>query len=153
MTKLIHNARRARIELKDGRKVVATLPTTLPAATLEGILAAADLELAQDELLASLQAAIDEASRRKGSVVPDDYRHRYGVDQNCGDDVAKRLTAKVTTPNGVDIEACREVAAANGKADRFDTWMAKDLNPGMIRMNLGNVLRGMARRGEKVQGL
>lgn len=156
MLKLTYSARHARVEAKDGRKVVASLPTTLSEATLAGILAG--LEPTEDDtadtLLALVQAAIDEATRRKGSVVPDDYRVRYGVDQSCGDEVAKRLTARVTDPQtGVDLEACREIAAANGKEDRFDAWVAKGLNPGMVRMNLGNVLRGMARRGEVVVGL
>lgn len=158
MTKLIYNARHARVEAKDGRKVVATLPTTLPEATLAGILAGLEPEVEDgrhtpEELLALVAEAIAEATRRKGSVVPEDYRLRYGADQSCGDAVAKALTAKVTTPNGVDLEACRDIAEANGKGDRFDAWVAKGLNPGMVRMNLGNVLRGMARRGEAVVGL
>lgn len=156
MLKIVYNARHARVEAKDGRKVVASLPTTLPEATLEGILAG----LAEpnegdtaEALLALVEKAIAEATRRKGSVVPEDYRLRYGADQSCGDEVAKALTAKVTTANGVDLEACRDIAEANGKGDRFDAWVAKGLNPGMVRMNLGNVLRGMARRGEAVVGL
>lgn len=153
--KTIYNARHTRVEVKDGRKVVGQLTTTLPEATLEGILAGLDPELTDPEaILAAVQAAIDEATRRKGSVVPDDYRYRYGADQNCGDAVAKALTAKVTHPrDGVDLDACREIAGANGVEDRFDGWMAKGLNPGMVRMNLGNVLRGKARRGEPVLGL
>lgn len=142
------------ILVKDGRKVAGKVPTSLTAAALAGVIAGADVELPLDELVAALEAAVAEAAKRKASVVPDDYRYRYGVDQNCGDTVATRLTAKVTDPKtGVNLEACREVAAANGIEDRFDVWLDRQLNPGMVRMNLGNVLRGMVRRGEEVLGL
>ena len=141
------------IRIMDGRKLAAKIDTTLNPSKLEGIVAGADMELPLDELIAAIEAAVAEAAKRKGSVVPDDYRYRYGVDQNCGDAVALALTAKVTTPAGVDVEACREVAEANGVGDRFDVWMVKGLNPGMIRMNLGNVLRGKVRRDEPVMGL
>lgn len=155
MTKLIYNARHTRVEAKEGRKVLGTLPTKLPAPVVEGILAAIDTEEQDHEaLLALVAAALDEATRRKGSIVPDCYRHQYGVDQNCGDDVALRLTAKVTDPvTGVNLEACREVAAANGIEAKFDVWMERKLNPGMVRMNLGNVLRGKVRREEEILGL
>lgn len=151
--KLIYNAKLTRIEAKAGRKVVWHLPTgTLPAATCEGLIEGADPEAA--DLQDLLAAAIASAQAAKKSVIPDEYRYRYGADQNCGDEVAKRLTALVTDPQtGVDVAKCAEIAAANGIADRFDGWQAKDLNPGMLRMNLGNVLRGMARRGVEVQGL
>lgn len=153
--KTIFNSKLNRVEVKDGRKVVASLATTLTEATLNGIIAGLDPEVTDPEaILVLVQSAIDEATRRKGSVIPDDYRYRYGADQNCGDAVAKALTDKVTDPKtGVDLEACRSIAAINGVEDRFDVWMDKDLNPGMVRMNLGNVLRGMARRGEPVMGL
>ena len=154
MTKIIHNTKQARIEIKDGRKVLASISTVLPPAVVAGILAGLDPEADQEATLATLAAAIEEASRRKGSVVPNEYRYQYGVDQSCGDDVAKALTAKVTDPKtGVDLEACRVVAGANGVEDKFDAWLDKGLNPGMVRMNLGNVLRGKARRGEPVVGL
>lgn len=156
MTKLILNAKLARLEVKDGRKVVATVATTLTPIALEGLLAATNPDDFEDTaaLVTHLEATLAELAARKGSVVPDEYRYRYGVDQNCGDDVAKRLTAKVTDPKtGVDLEACRAVAGANGIEDRFDVWLHKGLNPGMVRMNLGNVLRGKARKGEEVLGL
>lgn len=151
--KLIYNAKLARVEAKEGRKVLWSVGTGhLPEATVQGILDGADPEAA--DLQVALLAAVEAALARKGSVVPDEYRYRYGADQNCGDDVAKKLTAAVTHPEtGVDVDKCAEIAAANGVGDRFDGWLAKDLNPGMLRMNLGNVLRGKARRGEEVVGL
>jgi hypothetical protein len=141
------------IRILEGRKVITRLATTLTLATAQGIAAAADGDLPHDDLAAVLLKAIDEAAARRGSVIPDGYRHQYGVDQNCGDRIAKALTAKVTTAEGVDLNACREIAGDNEVEDKFDRWMAKGLNPGMIRMNLGNVLRGKARRGEEVIGL
>lgn len=156
MIKTIFNARHARVEFKDGRKVLAHVATTLPEAALEGLLAGlGEHEVAAvDAAVAEVEAALAELAKRKGSVVPEDYRVRYGAEQSCGDAVARALTDKVTDPKtGVDLEACREVAEVNGKGDKFDTWVAKGLNPGMVRMNLGNVLRGMARRGEPVLGL
>ena len=85
-------------------------------------------------------------SQVKASVVPDSYKARYGADQNCGDDVAERLKGNdpflVATDNGIDANAKWGVGRLSlGK---------KPLNNGMIRMNLGNVLRGRIKRGEYV---
>ena len=81
-----------------------------------------------------------------GSVVPDSYKIAYGKDQNCGDDIAELLqgedVASVASANGIDAEdKWGEGRRAHGKAP---------LNPGMVRMNLGNVLRGRVKRGEYV---
>ena len=43
----------------------------------------------------------------------------------------------------------KKIARDNGVLDRFEGW-TESLNPGQVRLNLGNVLRGMARRGEEV---
>lgn len=70
------------------------------------------------------------------SVVPDSFKQKYGPEQNCGDDIAATLAeldvAIVARQNGIDLSR----------------WEGK--NPGMVRMNLGNVLRGRVRRGEYV---
>lgn len=153
MTKTIYNARHARIEAKDGRKVLWSVPTgNLSEAVVQGILDALhpEIEDGHEDLISLITEAVAEAAKRKGSVIPDDYRVLYGADQNCGDAMAKALTAKTTTDAGVDLEACEAIASANGIADRFDQWVAKGLNNGMVRMNLGNVLRGKLRRGEEV---
>ena len=81
-----------------------------------------------------------------GSVVPDSYKIRYGSDQNCGDDIADLLKGEdvhgVAAANGIDAEAkWGEGRRITGKSP---------LNPGMVRMNLGNVLRGRVKRGEYV---
>ena len=81
-----------------------------------------------------------------GSVVPDSYKIAYGPEQSCGDEIADLL-------KGEDVHA---VAKANG-IDADDKWGEgrrahgkSPLNPGMVRMNLGNVLRGRVKRGEYV---
>jgi hypothetical protein len=150
--KIVRKANTSNVQVKDGRKVAATIETTLPDKVIDGLIAGMDTtDLDLDGILAALQSAIDAAAAKRGSVVPDEYRYKYGADQNCGDDVAKRLTAAVTGPDGVDLTEARKIAALNGVEDRFDGWMAKDLNPGMVRMNLGNVLRGLARKEQEVR--
>lgn len=75
----------------------------------------------------------------KRSVVPDSYKTRYRQEtgeDNCGDDVAEVL-------KGHDVY---EVMGQNGIP--LDRWAGR--NPGMVRMNLGNVLRGRIKRGEYV---
>lgn len=146
------NRKENTIRLMDGRKVAGRIETTLPEKTIDGVIAGLDLtDLDLDAALAAIQAAVDAAMARRGSVVPDEYRYRYGAEQNCGDEVAKRLTAEVTGTDGVDLDRAREIAALNGVEDRFDGWMSKGLNPGMVRMNLGNVLRGLARKEQEVR--
>jgi len=75
------------------------------------------------------------------SVVPKSYKQQYGKTQNCGDEVAQSLSGHphsaivtVGTINGIDVEK---------------RW--GHLNPGMQRMNLGNVLRAMVKLGGKVK--
>lgn len=100
----------------------------------------------------------DEDGDEGGSVVPEEYRRRYGVEQNCGDAIAVALTAYVTLPRankkdidgGLDRAKLRGVAEVNGIADRLAGWEDEDLNGGLLRMNVSNVLRGMNRRGEQV---
>lgn len=137
------------VSLKDGRKNVWTIDgITLHPNRLAGLVAAQDPDTVTEQ---ELRDAIAKAEAKKGSIVPDEYRYRYGVDQNCGDDIAVRLKDKTTDGKGnADMEAVAEVAAKNGLADRFDGWVARGLNNGQLRMNLGNMLRGKARKGEPV---
>jgi len=86
-----------------------------------------------------------------GSVIPKDIRARYtksDVKTACGarsvsngDDVARAL-------NGLTVDALEKLAARADLAERFAGWKSK-LNPGMVRMNLGNVLRGAIAKGDK----
>jgi len=81
------------------------------------------------------------------SVVPDSYKERYGPAQHCGDDIAEMLKGEdiheIGAANGINVDA----KWGNG---RIVDGEVKPLNPGMQRMNLGNVLRGRVRRGEYV---
>lgn len=147
--KLTINKASTAVSLKDGRKNVWTIDgITLHPNRLAGLVAAQNPdEVTEDEL----REAIAKAQAKKGSIVPDEYRYRYGVDQNCGDDIAQRLKDRTTDGKGnADMEAVAEVAAKNGLSDRFDGWVARGLNNGQLRMNLGNMLRGKARKGEEV---
>jgi len=80
----------------------------------------------------------------------EEYRENYVVDKSVktpsgayaisnADKVAKAL-------NGLNVEQCAQVAAAAGISGRFDKWSER--NPGMQRMNLGNVMRAMLERDE-----
>jgi hypothetical protein len=94
-----------------------------------------------------------------GSIVPNKYRIKYGVTQRCGDDVAEELSSFVTLPRagkkdidgGLDRSRLRAVAEQNGLADRLADYEHRELNGGLLRMNISNILRGMVRRGERVQ--
>lgn len=101
----------------------------------------------------------DEEERDSGSVVPEKYRVIYGAEQNCGDAIALALTAFVTLPRatkkdadgGLDRAKLRSVAEINGLGDKLAIWEENGLNGGLLRMNTSNVLRGMNRRGERVE--
>lgn len=155
------------------RKLIGEMPT-------EEILVGDDWEDRLTEFLAyldtpkSVEDAIDflsnepeeqedsadgEEERDSGSVVPEKYRLLYGSEQNCGDAIALALTAFVTEPRktkkdtdgGLDRAKLRGVAEANGIGDKLASWEERGLNGGLLRMNTSNVLRGMNRRGEKVE--
>lgn len=64
-------------------------------------------------------------------------RGKYGKDANCGDAVADAL-------KGADLDALTEFANANG----VDTDKYAHLNNGQRRMNIGNRLRNMVKKGE-----
>lgn len=151
--KITTNKQATEIQIKDGKRIVARVATTLDADTLEGLIAGLDIpeDATPESLVAAIEAAIENLAKRVGSVIPDDYRVRYGVHQNCGDDIAETLRNLATDEKGqADMAKLEAIAADNGVADKFDGWLVKGLNNGMVRMNLGNVLRGKARRGEEV---
>lgn len=81
----------------------------------------------------------------KGSVIDKDRAAGYKVDKkvktasgrasiSCGDKVAVALKGK-------SVEEVTAIAKKNGLEDRLPKW--KKLNPGMFRMCVGNVLRGL----------
>lgn len=151
------------IRLFDGRKKIGTIGVAevigghkdneATRTRIEGILAALEYPASECEIRDRIEAGLDEAARRTGSVIPDEYRYGYGEDQNNGDAMA--LALKEFCGGGLkatlDLSKLEEVVAANKIEDRFDVWMTKGLNPGMLRMNTGNVLRGKLRKGEVVQ--
>ena len=141
--KLTTNKANTTVALKDGRKNVwkVEVPAGLTAAAIAGVLAG----------LEQVEAALAAAAAKRGSVIPDDYRVQYGVDQNCGDDVAVRLKDATTGKDGkADMAAVEAIASKNGLGDKFDQWVSRGLNNGMVRMNLGNMLRAKARKGDEV---
>lgn len=94
----------------------------------------------------------------KGAVrfkaVNDEYREKYVHDNSiktesgsasihCGDEVSGAML-------GLTSSEVRSVAIENGLEEKHDQWQEKDLNHGMIRMNLGNMLRARHKKGEKV---
>ena len=93
-----------------------------------------------------------EAQRR--SVVPLQWQRVYAKHEDkalrgtCADEFAVKFRKLTTGKDGkLDIGALVRIGQANG-IDPLTRWAGK--NPGMLRMNLGNVLRGMAKRGEKI---
>lgn len=102
----------------------------------------------------------EEEEREGGTVVPEKYRVKYGAPQNCGDEIALALTGFVTLPRagkkadidgGLDRAKLAAVCEVNGLGNKLAEWQDRGLNGGLMRMNTGNVLRGMNRRGERVQ--
>lgn len=101
---------------------------------------------------------VEEEESDGGSIVPEEYRIRYGAAQRCGDDISEILSAYVTTDRaskndpegGLDRAKLYEVAETNSIGHRVAQWEDHGLNGGLLRMNTSNVLRGMVRRGELV---
>lgn len=91
-----------------------------------------------------------------GNIVPLKYRQKYGTPQHCGDEVALVFKDFVTVTVQIgekSVEQCSETALvevcdANGVD--YHKWDHLK-NIGMKRMNLGNILRGKIKRGERVQ--
>lgn len=75
----------------------------------------------------------------RGDVVPASYKRKYGKAQTCGDSVAQHLVQR-------DIHWLTDVAEANG----IDIGRWAHCQYGQKVMNLGNVLRGMIKRGDYV---
>ena len=108
-------------------------PDRRPHPTLEEL--GVDAELVLDD-----EAEDDEAAL-PNSVVPPKYKQRYGTKANCGDELANAL-------DGIDpaSDVWPRLAADNG----IDWSRWSHLNNGMRRMNLGNVLRNLAKKGTRL---
>lgn len=84
----------------------------------------------------------------EGGVVPKKYREKYGKEKHCGDDVAVAMKEFTTDDKGKLIEDKLHKVA---KDNKIDMEKYAGMNPGMQRMNIGNILRGKINRGEKVK--
>lgn len=98
----------------------------------------------------------DDEEAKSGSVVKPKYKAIYRPkNDSTGDKLADRMLEAVHDDEGkVDLEKLRAVGRENG-VDVLARWgHLKDrhgnMNIGMVRMNLGNVLRQKIRQGEKV---
>lgn len=98
-----------------------------------------------------LKASPDKSTRfeavndryRENYVKEDEYRTASGAKAiHNGDDLATAL-------RGASLEDLREIAEENGLAGKYEKYAARR-NPGMVRMNIGLILRGRLRRGETV---
>lgn len=104
---------------------------------------------AATENTAPENTAAEAEVKKSNSIVPLKFKARYKEhDGNCGDGMAEAFAEAVKDGKGkTDPELLAKVAAANG-IDLQARW--GKLNLGQQRMNLGNVLRTRARKGEKV---
>ena len=80
----------------------------------------------------------DKAAKYKVSDVKTASGKRKSVDND--DKIAKALRGK-------SVDDLRKIANKTGLGDRFKANWSK-LNPGMLRMSMGNALRAKARHGE-----
>lgn len=91
----------------------------------------------------------ENATPKVGNIVPAKYKARYAEHGgSSGDEIANLLGTECQGEKGkIDTAKLVAVGAANG-IDVNTRW--GHLNVGQQRMNLGNVLRGRRKRGEKV---
>ena len=76
------------------------------------------------------------------------YQERYGKVGHCGDEIAEVFAEVIKGDDGkVDAEKLAKVAGQN----KIDMAGWAHLNIGMQRMNLGNKLRGMHKKGQTVK--
>jgi len=108
---------------------------------------AAALLAAEQAEDAETEAEEEQIVDRRRSIVPPVYKARYGKKEHCGDDLGYAVSELVRDGKGAIVfEALRALADENGLS--LDRW--SHLNPGQQSMNLRNVLRGRAKRGETV---
>lgn len=94
---------------------------------------------------------------KRASVVPNKYKARYAKTHDSnGDDLAEAMRAATTDEHGdTDIDAILRIGKQNGidAAKRWGHLRNRDgsVNVGMIRMNLGNCLRGLHRQGQDIK--
>ena len=128
------------------------IPTTATAAITEYIPStwtpAPDSETS-DQIADREQLEAEQKARKR--PVPTKYRDRYkaaGDATCCGDDISATMKIEGNTPDAV-----RAIAEQNGLTAKWEgyTQRAKPLNNGMVRMNIGNLLRGKLKKGNDIQ--
>lgn len=87
------------------------------------------------------------------TIVRDEYRKNYNKDDNCGDAIAVAMTAYLKPGKDgkvgkvLDMDRLKKLAEDNDI--QLSRWAA--LNNGQKSMNLRNVLRARAKKGDKVK--
>lgn len=122
---------------RKSRKTIEALDTAIDGGSID------EAELAELDVATE---ALDEAEAEvvTRSVVPRKWRNVYNhnaLKGTCNDQLAHDLKAALVDSN---LQALGELNAIDVSA----RWGAR--NPGMRRMNLGNVLRNRIKRGEEV---
>jgi hypothetical protein len=83
------------------------------------------------------------------SVINRDYFERYKAHGgSCGDEIASKLKEVTASEDGTcDLDKVERIAKAN------NIWKDehRKLNPGMVRMVVGNSLRALARKGTAIK--
>lgn len=81
---------------------------------------------------------------RDGYVKEEEIRTASGAPSlHSGDSLAEALL-------GTGVVELGGIAKENGLTANYEGWLEKELNAGMIRMNLSNMLRGKIRRHEPI---
>lgn len=82
-------------------------------------------------------------------VMTDKFAMKYGRSGSCGDELSEAVSNFLKNPSTgrMDPDKFRQLSEAN--SINPDKW--RGLNNGQRRMMLGNVLRGMIRRGRPVK--
>ena len=96
-------------------------------------------QLSTEEIAECQEEIEDEEDDHPSSVVPRKYKQKYGAKANCGDVVATKM-------EDISPDYLPHLASVNDID--FNRWA--HLNPGMRRMNLGNVLRNRAKNGDEI---
>ena len=90
----------------------------------------------------------EDAADSEGDKVGKKYRERYGKLGHTGDEIAELLKAHCVGEDGkIDTGKLDKLCSANG----IEYGKYQHLNVGMQRMTIGNILRGMNRKGEVVK--
>lgn len=99
----------------------------------------------------------EDSDDKRASVVPSKYKARYAKTHDSnGDGIAEAMRAATTDESGdTNIDDILRIGKQNGidAAKRWGHLRNRDgsVNVGMIRMNLGNCLRGLHRQGTDIK--